>query len=91
MMFFTDLLRNDLFVMSFAVLTGLTIGQLRLGRISLGISGILFYGFDYRVFRTRDQQGSSYPESGHICRQRGAFGGRGCGYFRVACHGGIRH
>jgi putative transport protein len=43
-MFFTDLLRNDLFVMSFAVLTGLTIGQLRLGRISLGISGILFTG-----------------------------------------------
>jgi putative transport protein len=44
MMFFADLLRNDLFVMSFAVLTGLTIGQLRLGRISLGISGILFTG-----------------------------------------------
>lgn len=43
-MFFTDLLKNDLFVMSFAVLTGLAIGQLRLGRISLGISGTLFTG-----------------------------------------------
>ncbi|MGC9372601.1 MAG: YidE/YbjL duplication [Thermovirgaceae bacterium] len=44
MMFFTDLFKNDLFVMSFAVLTGLAIGQLRLGRISLGISGTLFTG-----------------------------------------------
>jgi len=43
-MFFTDLLKNDLFVMSFAVLTGLAIGQLRRGRISLGISGTLFAG-----------------------------------------------
>ncbi|MGC9490397.1 MAG: YidE/YbjL duplication [Thermovirgaceae bacterium] len=44
MTFYVDLFGNDLFVMSFAVLTGLALGKLRLGRISLGISGTLFTG-----------------------------------------------
>jgi len=39
-----SLLDNDIFVLSVAVLSGLALGRLRWGRVSLGVSGTLFTG-----------------------------------------------
>ncbi len=39
-----SLLGNDIFVLSVAVLSGLALGRLRWGRVSLGVSGTLFTG-----------------------------------------------
>lgn len=46
----TDLFENDLFAMSLAVFSGLFLGRLRIGRISLGISGALFTGLAIGFF-----------------------------------------